>query len=324
MDIETKKCSFCAEEVLKDAVICKHCKSSLSDSKTTDEKVKETQQTDWKKIGKVVLWIVGISIGLSFWYVAVPALGAWYLFKKRKNKFSQKINIILISLLSVVCIGVWLLSLYADRQPILTIIEPQNETSLQAATISVQGIVEPSSSEVTINNLSVPVDGSGNFTYDVSLPKENNNLNIVAKNGGKTVSETLSVQRIFTPEELVEREQLRVEEETKKQARLEAKQKAQAEADAKAKAELAEYERSKAGQYCKKNPTWTKEECQLVADNRYWVGMTYDMLITLRGKPTSANPSNYGNGTRWQWCWTNRTPSCFYDKNGDNIIDSYN
>jgi hypothetical protein len=53
--------------------------------------------------------------------------------------------------------------------------------------------------------------------------------------------------------------------------------------------------------------------------------MTYEMLVaSLGSKPNSANPSNYGNGTSWQYCWWNTTPSCFYDNNDDGIIDSYN
>jgi hypothetical protein len=47
------------------------------------------------------------------------------------------------------------------------------------------------------------------------------------------------------------------------------------------------------------------------------------MLKYIRGLPNSANPSNYGMGTEWQWCWNNYTPSCFYGDE-DGIIDSYN
>ncbi len=74
----------------------------------------------------------------------------------------------------------------------------------------------------------------------------------------------------------------------------------------------------------KKHPEWSIEDCKNIANNRIWIGMTYDMLRTQRGLPNSANPSNYGNGTRWQWCWHDYTPSCFYDDNDDGVIDSYN
>lgn len=89
-------------------------------------------------------------------------------------------------------------------------------------------------------------------------------------------------------------------------------------------AEEKAWNQSKAGKICKENVGWTKEECQDLVDNKVWIGMTYDMLIAQRGKPNSANPSNYGNGTKWQWCWYDYKPSCFYDNNEDGITDSYN
>jgi DNA-directed RNA polymerase subunit RPC12/RpoP len=89
--------------------------------------------------------------------------------------------------------------------------------------------------------------------------------------------------------------------------------------------ELKESMGSQAWKLHKKYPNWSIEECKDIAEGKYWIGMSYDMLISSFGrKPDSANPSNYGNGARWQWCWHNSTPSCFYDHNDDGIIDSYN
>ncbi len=84
------------------------------------------------------------------------------------------------------------------------------------------------------------------------------------------------------------------------------------------------FNKTKAGRIKVKHPDWSREDCERLAKNRIWVGMGYDMLKYLRGLPNSANPSNYGSGTNWQWCWHDYTPSCFYDTNGDGKIDSYN
>lgn len=89
-------------------------------------------------------------------------------------------------------------------------------------------------------------------------------------------------------------------------------------------AEQKTWDQSKAGKICKDNPTWSEKDCTSLADNLIWVGMSYDMLVYKRGEPNSANPSNYGGKTRWQWCWHDNTPSCFYDNNDDGIVDSYN
>ena len=82
--------------------------------------------------------------------------------------------------------------------------------------------------------------------------------------------------------------------------------------------------KSKAGRIWKRHPEWSKEDCELLASNKIWIGMTYSMLKYKRGLPNHANPSNYGNGTQWQWCWDDYTPSCFYDHDDDGKIDSYN
>jgi len=89
--------------------------------------------------------------------------------------------------------------------------------------------------------------------------------------------------------------------------------------------EIAEkkWESTKAGQIHKKHPNWSKEECELLAARKIWIGMNLDMLKYLRGNPNHANPSNYGNGTEWQWCWDDYSPSCFYGKD-DGIITAYN
>lgn len=88
--------------------------------------------------------------------------------------------------------------------------------------------------------------------------------------------------------------------------------------------EAAEYAASPAGRICAAHPSWGREECEMLADNQIWVGMSYDMLVYLRGKPNHINPSNYGGGNRYQYCWNSYTPSCFYDNNDDGIIDAYN
>lgn len=86
-----------------------------------------------------------------------------------------------------------------------------------------------------------------------------------------------------------------------------------------------QWKKTKAGQVYAKHPDWTKQQCEDVAQGKYWIGMSYDMLVASFGrKPSSANPSNYGSVTKWQYCWDNITPSCFYDDNGDGKIDSYN
>jgi hypothetical protein len=90
------------------------------------------------------------------------------------------------------------------------------------------------------------------------------------------------------------------------------------------RAQRAAWLKTPAGQICAKHPTWKQEDCDRLLKKEVWIGMNTDMLVYLFGNPRSANVSNYGRGNRYQYCWSNVTPSCFYDDNADGIIDSYN
>lgn len=88
--------------------------------------------------------------------------------------------------------------------------------------------------------------------------------------------------------------------------------------------ELAKWKLTPAGKLCEAHKSWRKEECESLIKNEVWVGMSYDMLVYKRGKADSVNPSDYGGGVQYQYCWHDYTPSCFYDHNNDEIMDSYN
>jgi hypothetical protein len=84
-----------------------------------------------------------------------------------------------------------------------------------------------------------------------------------------------------------------------------------------------EYEKSSAGKINKKHPHWSVSDCQKLADGEIWIGMEYEMLVYLYGKPNSVKVGNYGSGDEYQWCWSDYEPSCFYGKS-DGIITAYN
>ncbi|WP_310378220.1 zinc-ribbon domain-containing protein [Flavobacterium sp.] len=90
-----------------------------------------------------------------------------------------------------------------------------------------------------------------------------------------------------------------------------------------AEIEEANFKKTKAGKIQKKHPEWSREDCERIANKKIWIGMNYDMLLYLRGKPNDVNTSDYGNGPEYQCCWDDYDPSCFYMKS-DDIITSYN
>lgn len=111
--------------------------------------------------------------------------------------------------------------------------------------------------------------------------------------------------KLWTPE--YRKEQAKISK--KKQKELEAK--------------INKWKKSKAWKIQDKHPEWSGEACNLLANGRIWIGMSYDMLVYLRGKPNNVNTSNYGYGNEYQCCWYDYNPSCFYMKD-DQIITAYN
>ncbi|MDD2753012.1 MAG: hypothetical protein PHT44_00100 [Candidatus Portnoybacteria bacterium] len=185
-----------------------------------DQKLSKRDKTFLKYFALAVL----IVLFLYFWFVSIPAILIWYIWKRVSwDKRKKWIAIASILVLFSILYG---FNKYSQRAPEVAILEPQNGVAIQADHVLVRGKVSPSRSILEINGKPENAD-NGQFSYNFSLTDEKNSLSVRAKNGGKTIETVLAITRIFTEEEKAERARLQAEVEAKKQAEREARLKEQ-------------------------------------------------------------------------------------------------
>lgn len=304
-----KKCPYCAEEVKEEAVKCKHCGSSIGPSsqiknESAPSYPKQNFSTLQKPVSrkKIVLvlavlaliWIVG-SIDIYFLFFLAFLVFTALVWRTKKIK-TAKNKKRFAGALSAVALVFLVLMIVSSISPSIAIAEPQEGASVQQKSVVIKGSVSPEDSKVVIRGQKAKVNEDGEFAVKINIIEGKNDIEIKATHpNGNSSTHSLYVTRVLTEEEKEEKEAL-----IKK--REEAKKKAEEESRLAKEKEEAEWKTSKAGRICADHPEWSREDCKRLADNKIWIGMHIDMVKYVRGLPRSANPSNYGSGTRWQWC----------------------
>jgi len=319
-----KKCPYCAEEIQNEAIKCRHCGGEIFASDSVSVKGDSSMGSNKENDKKIQFPILKFIIILFTWYVSVPVIVLWYIWKRTTWSKWKKLTIsIAFGFLAVVLL---IIVFYKPPRPILVITDPSEynwfktdpteykmvESSTSTTTISGTYYPDDAKFEATSGTGTVYLKTDGTFIFEGDLVGGENTFTFQLSNEtGKDVAMVKIIK------------QLTEEEESQREIMFEEQKKMEEEKKAKELGEQKAWEQSKAGQICKAHPEWSKNDCERLANNEIWIGMSVNMLKYRRGLPNSANPSNYGSGTQWQWCWYNYTPSCFYGGD-DEIVESYN
>ncbi|MDD2565796.1 MAG: hypothetical protein PHZ26_04470 [Candidatus Gracilibacteria bacterium] len=324
---------------------------SIEQIKEEVDKRKKTEIIFGLWIGALVLTIFTQGLGIFFTGSLFWLIALWLHPRKGEkvfiNRFGNLRNYKSRTILSLFLLFFFLsdmgnfISYTSEKKPTIKILSQQTNTSTGLFNLSYSINVGKSKSydlkfsvegadSVLVNG--TELNGSGGiYSKNILLSLTSYDVDIKAINSRYETTDQVTILRDKTDEEISAEQE--AEKINKEKVAQEEKQRIEKEAQIKneeqerKEKELAEqrtYEKTKAGRICKANPTWTREDCDLLANNKIWIGMSYDMLVYTHGKPNSANPSNYGVGTQWQWCWYDYTPSCYYDTNDDGLVESYN
>lgn len=165
----------------------------------------------WKSIFKWIGIIILIIFSVYYFYITIPAIIIWFIWKK--TKLTKKNKSIITALILLVPITIFFYWVFLVPIPVITISEPENNFSTLDKKIELKGTITPSDSDLIIVTENVcgitdieeyPVTvNNGSFSYLLDLNKENNIFILKTTKWGKISESSIQINRIVAEQDKV-------------------------------------------------------------------------------------------------------------------------
>lgn len=174
--VDTKTCPFCAEEIKNDAIRCKHCGEDIPIQQ--HQKAATPKKGDIKISPKVLAWILIGFASILFWYITIPGIAIWYIYKKpelrtKLKRWTHKAFVISKRHWKIVTpiAGVFILfvAVRGYNAPRSAVMELSEKYEFTGETVEITGkaaVSCPCKLELSVNGKPVKLDGD---TFKVAL-----------------------------------------------------------------------------------------------------------------------------------------------------------